>query len=110
MKILQIRLEKPKTRFIYSFKLVLHMRKRSNRGSRASNRERKQVLNQKVAKLAFVVLMVLIFLALTFRTPSFTGVTSYSVLDTVNPGANFLIFFALIVLIFFLTYEKKRLK
>ena len=66
------------------------------------------VINPTVAKLSFVVLMVLIFIALSFNGSN--SITSYSVLDTVNPGVNFGIFFALLVLVFFLTYERKKLK
>ncbi len=65
------------------------------------------VISPAVSKMAFVVLMVFIFVALSFNSNS---ITSYSVLNTVNYGANFGIFFALLGLVFFLTYERRKLK
>lgn len=64
-------------------------------------------VNPAVAKWTFVTLMILIFFALSFKSPSFT---SYSIVDTpsVNPSLNLVIFFGLLALVFFLTYEKRN--
>jgi protein-S-isoprenylcysteine O-methyltransferase Ste14 len=60
-----------------------------------------------VAKWSFVLLMILIFFALSYNPAS---ITSYSVINTtkVNPGLNLTIFFGLLALVFFLTYEKSK--
>ena len=68
-------------------------------------------ISSKLAKFIFVTLMVLIFLSLSFKgSSSLNLVTTYSILDTVNPGTNFAIFFGLLALVFFLTYENKKSK
>ena len=72
---------------------------------------RNLVINPAVAKLTFVFLMVLIFLSLTYRgSESLNSITTYSTLNQVNSGASFAIFFGLLVLIFFLIYERKKFK
>lgn len=79
------------------------------------NSEKTLVINPTIAKLTFIILMVLIFLALSY-TPFLYGdkslnpISSFTVLDAVNPGANFVIFFGLLGLVFFLTYERKKSK
>ena len=65
-------------------------------------------INPVIAKWSFATLMILIFFALFFKSPSFSNVTSYSVVETVNPGLNLVIFFSLLAVIFFLTYEKRK--
>jgi hypothetical protein len=65
-------------------------------------------INPVVAKWSFAALMILIFFALFFKSPSFSNVSSYSVIETVNPGLNLVIFLSLLALIFFLTYEKTK--
>ncbi len=65
-------------------------------------------INPVVAKWSFATLIILIFFALSFKAPVFSSVTSYSVIDTVNPGLNLAVFFLLLALIFFLTYEKRK--
>jgi len=67
-------------------------------------------INPKVAKVSFVVLMVLIFFSLTYFSPSITSLTTYPLIETINPSVNFVIFFGLIAFIFFITYEKKKSK
>ncbi len=68
------------------------------------------VINPKLAKLSFIILMSLIFVSLSFTVNSYNAITSYSILNTVNPSANFIILFSLLALVFFLTYEKRKLK
>lgn len=68
------------------------------------------VINPKLAKLSFVVLMSLIFASLSFTNNSYNAITSFSILNTINHGTNFVIFFSLLALVFFLTYEKRKLK
>ena len=64
-------------------------------------------INPSVAKWSFVLLMILIFFALSYSP---AAITSYSIINTtkVNPGLNLVIFFGLLALVFFLTYEKSR--
>ena len=67
-------------------------------------------INPAVAKWTFVLLMIAIFFALSYQDPALTTVTTYSVFDisSINPSLNLVIFFGLLALVFFLTYEKRK--
>lgn len=77
--------------------------------------EKREVLNSgihpKIAKATFIGIFVLLFFALALSNNfSFISLTTYSVVETPNPGINIAVFFAVMVLAFFLIYEKKKLK
>ncbi|MEK6937071.1 MAG: hypothetical protein AABW58_03290 [Nanoarchaeota archaeon] len=92
-------------------KLNPYLLKKVNVQDSSSSQNPAQV-NPGVAKWTFVLLMVAIFFALSYRNPSLETVTSYSVVDTssINPGLNLVIFLTLLALVFFLTYEKRKAK
>ncbi len=95
---------------------VSHVPKLNNYSLKKINLKNSEVskietqINPAVAKWSFISLMILIFFALSYRPAS---ITSFSIVDPttkVNPSLNLVIFFGLLALIFFLTYEKSNKK
>jgi hypothetical protein len=65
-------------------------------------------IHPKVAKVTFIGIFVLLFFALSLSNNlSLTSLTTYSVVEAPNPAVNIFIFFAVMLLAFFLMYEKK---
>ncbi|MBI2672032.1 hypothetical protein HYX16_03810 [Candidatus Woesearchaeota archaeon] len=66
-------------------------------------------IHPKVAKATFIGIFVLLFFAISLSDNfSFTSFTTYSIVDAPNPGINIVIFFVVMILAFFLMYEKKN--